>query len=109
MTGFGESLLRTVMALFGVTALAAGSLWLLRRRGPRRLSSLRVVARLPLEARRTVYLIEAAGRFLLVGVGDGPMTTLLELDAAAAQKIEEQGGADGGQGLRETVRRVVGA
>jgi flagellar biogenesis protein FliO len=45
--------------------------------------ALRVVARLPLEPRRSVYVIEAAGRCFLVGVGEGPMAMLAELDGAA--------------------------
>jgi flagellar biogenesis protein FliO len=39
-----------------------------------------VLARCPLEPRRSVYVIEAAGRSFLIGVGEGPMTVLAELD-----------------------------
>ena len=48
--------------------------------------AIRVVARCPLEPRRSVYVIEAAGRCFLVGVGDGPMAVLAELDASALPK-----------------------
>ena len=47
----------------------------------------RVVARCPLEPRRSVYLIEAAGRCFLVGVGDGPMSLLAELDASRVPAV----------------------
>jgi flagellar biogenesis protein FliO len=43
---------------------------------------MRVVGRLPLELRRSVYLIEVRGRQFLVGVGEGPMSLLAELPPA---------------------------
>ncbi len=53
--------------------------WLGRRGVGQGHGILRVVARMPLEPRRSVYLIEAAGRRFLVGVGDGPMALLAEI------------------------------
>ena len=44
-----------------------------------------MIARCPLEPRRSVYLVQAAGRCFLVGVGDGPMSLLAELDPAAVK------------------------
>ena len=44
--------------------------------------AVKVLARCPLEPRRSVYLIETAGRCFLVGVGEGPMALLAEVDAA---------------------------
>ena len=41
---------------------------------------MKVIARCPLEPRRSVYVVEAAGRSFLIGVGEGPMTVLAELD-----------------------------
>lgn len=88
---YGIFLLETVVVLALVCVLA----WAVIRFGLRRLyaipgdaatrgAPLRVIARLPLEPRRTIYLIEACGKSLLVGVSDGgAMTTLAELDAAA--------------------------
>jgi len=43
----------------------------------------RVIGRCFLEPRRSVYLIESGGRCFLVGVGDGPMSMLAEIDKAA--------------------------
>jgi flagellar biogenesis protein FliO len=43
------------------------------------------VARCPLEPRRSVYLIETAGRCFLVGVGDGPMSLLAEVDGTKVE------------------------
>ena len=81
-TGFGASLFRMTLSLLAVCALAVLLLRLLKRRLPAAGSSLRIVDRLSLEPRRTLYVVEAAGRYLLVGVGDGAMTMLAELDGA---------------------------
>jgi flagellar biogenesis protein FliO len=103
--GLGGALPRVAIALALVSALAAGLLWLLRRPRGDGAGPLRVVASLPLEPRRTIYVVEAAGRFLLVGVGDGPMAVLGEIDAAQARRIEDEGGRRGA-GLLELVRRA---
>src|SRR5262249_8375397 len=78
----------TLLILLVVCAIA----WVVLRFGLRRLFAggatgpMRVVARMPLEPRRTLYIVEAAGKTLLVGVSDGgPMTTLAELDAEAVR------------------------
>lgn len=90
--GFGMALLRMTLALALVCALAALVLWLLRRRQGAAPLGLRVVARLALEPRRTLYVIDAAGRYLLIGVGDGPMSVLAELDAAQVGVLEAHPG-----------------
>lgn len=99
------ALVRMTLALGLVCALAALVLWLLRRRqgvGP---AGLRVVARLALEPRRTLYVVEAAGRYLLVGVGDGPMAVLAELDAAQAGALEVAPTGDRAKALRSAQER----
>jgi flagellar biosynthetic protein FliO len=55
--------------------------WLAGRGVGRAMGAVKVLARCPLEPRRSVYLIETAGRCFLVGVGDGPMALLAEVDA----------------------------
>ena len=86
-------LLSTTVALAFVCALAVGALRLL---GPRKFSGrdLRVVEKLPLDARRSLYLIEVAGQRMLIGAGDGPLTLLKELPPktevdAKVVKLEE--------------------
>jgi flagellar protein FliO/FliZ len=82
-------LLSTTVALAFVCALAVLALRLL---GPRKFSGreMRVVEKLPLDARRSIYLIEVAGQRMLVGAGDGPLTLLKELPAEAkVVKLEE--------------------
>jgi flagellar biosynthetic protein FliO len=79
-----ESLALSFVSLGAVCVVAWIALKLLAGRGIGKASgAIRVVARCPLEPRRSVYVIEAAGRCFLVGVGEGPMTVLSELDAHA--------------------------
>src|SRR5690242_9447996 len=75
----------TALALLLVCATAAAALRLLARRRPRGERRLRVVEELELGTRQTLYLVEAAGRCLLVGAGDGPLALLAELDPASAR------------------------
>lgn len=66
-------------ALFALGLLV----WLgLRLWGRSRSNLMRVIARLPLEGRRSLYLVETAGSFFLIGAGEGGLSTLAELDAA---------------------------
>jgi flagellar biosynthetic protein FliO len=57
--------------------------WLGRKGVGRSDDRVRVLGRCFLEPRRSVYLIESGGRCFLVGVGDGPMSLLAEIDKAA--------------------------
>jgi flagellar biogenesis protein FliO len=83
LPGLGWSSVALSFASLGVVCLVAwGALRLLAGRGVGRASgAVRVVARCPLEPRRSVYVVEAAGRCFLIGVGEGPMAVLAELDA----------------------------
>jgi len=57
--------------------------WLGQRGGGRSDDCVRVLGRCFLEPRRSVYLIETGGRCFLVGVGEGPMSLLAEIDKAS--------------------------
>jgi flagellar biosynthetic protein FliO len=83
LPGLGWSSVALSFASLGIVCLVAwGALRLLAGRGVGKASgAVRVVARCPLEPRRSVYVVEAAGRCFLIGVGDGPMAVLAELDA----------------------------
>jgi flagellar biosynthetic protein FliO len=83
LPGLGWSSVVLSFASLGIVCLVAwGALRLLAGRGVGKASgAVRVVARCPLEPRRSVYVVEAAGRCFLIGVGDGPMAVLAELDA----------------------------
>jgi flagellar biosynthetic protein FliO len=88
-----ESLALSFASLGVVCVLAWGTLRLLAGRGIGKASgAIRVVARCPLEPRRSVFVIETAGRCFLVGVGDGPMALLAELEADKLPKAPETTG-----------------
>ena len=93
--GIGWESLTLSFASLGVVCLVAwGTLRLLAGRGVGKASgAIRVVARCPLEPRRSVFVIETAGRCFLVGVGDGPMALLAELDADKLPKPHRDAGA----------------
>ncbi len=86
LPGLGGSLAVSLVSLGVVCLLAYVALKLLSRRGVGRASGpIKVLARCPLEPRRALYLVEAAGRSFLIGVGDGPMTMLAEVGTADVQ------------------------
>jgi flagellar biosynthetic protein FliO len=89
-----ESLALSFASLGVVCVLAWGTLRLLAGRGIGKASgAIRVVARCPLEPRRSVFVIETAGRCFLVGVGDGPMSLIAELEPDKLPKAPEPAGA----------------
>ena len=106
--GIGWESLTLSFASLGVVCLVAwGTLRLLAGRGVGRASgAIRVVARCPLEPRRSVFVIETAGRCFLVGVGDGPMALLAELDADKLPKPQETAGARFADVLARVLRRT---
>jgi flagellar biosynthetic protein FliO len=105
--GIGWESLTLSFASLGVVCLVAwGTLRLLAGRGVGKASgAIRVVARCPLEPRRSVVVIETAGRCFLVGVGDGPMALLAELDADKLPKPQESAGTRFTEVLARVLRR----
>lgn len=89
LPSLGGSIALSFLSLGLVCLLAYVALkWLSRRGVGRPEGPLQVIARCPLEPRRSVYVVSAAGRCFLVGVGDGPMSLLAELDPAAVKASE---------------------
>ena len=85
-----ESLALSFASLGVVCVVAFIALRFLAGRGlGRATGAVKVLARCPLEPRRSVYLIETAGRCFLVGVGDGPMSLLAEVDGAKVESPVE--------------------
>lgn len=80
-TGFGVQLFQSAIALVGVCFAAWFVLrWMARRGyGAGATRNLRVIERVMLEPRRSVYLLEAGSRVFLVGASDQSVTTLAEL------------------------------
>jgi flagellar biosynthetic protein FliO len=90
LPSLGSSIALSFASLALVCLLAYLALrWLAKRGVGQGAGPLRVVARCPLEPRRSVYMIEAAGRYFLVGVGEGPMALLAELDASAVPPLAD--------------------
>ena len=84
LPGLGSSFALSLVSLAIVCLLAYLALrWFSRRGVGRSEGPVRVLARCPLEPRRAVYLLRVAGRCFLVGVGEGPMSLLAEIDPAA--------------------------
>jgi flagellar biosynthetic protein FliO len=83
LPGIGWQSLALSFASLGVVCLVAwAALRFLAGRGAGKATgAIRVLARCPLEPRRSVYVVEVAGRCFLLGVGDGPMSLLAELDS----------------------------
>jgi flagellar biogenesis protein FliO len=108
LPGLGWSSVMLSLASLGVVCLVAwGALKLLAGRGIGKASgAVRVVARCPLEPRRSVYVVEAAGRSFLIGVGEGPMTVLAELDGEKIKSAAEAPGAT--PRFAEVLARVLG-
>src|SRR5512140_1063348 len=84
LPGFGGSLALSFLSLALVCVVAYLALrWLARRPLARGDGVVRVVSRCTLEPRRSVYVVAAGGRCFLIGVGDGPISLLAELDEAS--------------------------
>jgi flagellar protein FliO/FliZ len=76
-------LIETFVTLAGVCALAFVVLWGARRLGVGRPSGpIELCGHLPLDARRSIYLVRVGEQVFLVGVGEGGFTKLGELAAA---------------------------
>ena len=91
--GSGESLVGALVRMLLVLALVIAIIYLtlnfgLRRlvQSPRRHSVVTVHERVPLEPKKTVYVVEAAGEYLLLGVGEHEVSLLAQLDKERAQQ-----------------------
>jgi len=90
-------LLRTLLVFGGVLA----TIYLTLNVGLRKLMGLQgvpvgrpavlsVVERLPLDQRRTLFVLKAADEYLLVGGGEGGLQMLSKLDTAAVERIRSE-------------------
>ena len=111
LPSLGGSIALSFLSLGLVCLLAYVALrWLARRGVGRAEGPLQVVARCALEPRRSIYVVEAAGRCFLVGVGDGPMALLAELDPAQVKAARESVEAPSfSPGWSAVLARVMGS
>jgi len=89
--GFFWALLQTLVALGIVCSVAYVTLRVILPKlgglGLRRPTGLmHIVDVLPLEPRRTLYVVEVNGKYLLVGVSEAGLQVMETLDAAAVEK-----------------------
>jgi flagellar biosynthetic protein FliO len=108
LPGVGGSLAFSLISLGLVCVVAFAVLRWLGRKGVGRSSGrIRVLGQCYLEPHRTVYLVEAAERCFLLGVGDGPISLIAEVDRAAVATVTSEGqGAR--NGLATVLAKVVG-
>ncbi len=57
---------------------------------PGRAAVVSVLERVPLDQKRALFLVKAAGEYLLVGGGEGGLSLLLRLDAEAVEKARRE-------------------
>jgi len=108
LPGFGGSLALSLLTLGAVCLVAFVLLrWLGRRGVGRSDDCIRVLGRCFLEPRRSVYLIAAGGRCFLVGVGDGPMSLLAEIDEATLPACDRTVGRSG-SAFADILAKVMG-
>ena len=101
--GYGEMLVSSLLVLAVVCVVA----WLVVRYGGRWIGGARglgagglmtVVARVPLEPRRSLYVVEVAGKTLLVGTSEMGLSVLSELDGAVVRAELDRRPRGGGLG-----------
>jgi flagellar biosynthetic protein FliO len=110
LPSLGGSIALSFVSLGLVCLLAYVALkWLARRGVGRSDGPLRVIARCSLEPRRSAYIVEAAGRCFLVGVGDGPMSLLAELDRDAVMAAAPATEPTASTSFSAALARVLGA
>jgi flagellar biogenesis protein FliO len=86
MTPFATYIVETLVTLVAVVALAILVLVAARRFGlGRPLGPLEVVGRLPLEGRRTVYLVRIVDRVYVLGASEAGIEKLGELDSSTLE------------------------
>jgi flagellar protein FliO/FliZ len=107
LPGLGSSLALSFISLGLVCLLAYGLLrWLGRRGVGQGAGPIRVVGRCPLEPRRTLFLVETAGRCFLIGAAEGALSLIAEVDAAQARVVERQAPSPGAR-FPDTLRRIL--
>ncbi len=100
--GYGALMLTSLVVLVLVCVVAWVALRLVARwlEGRRMGGGVSVVARVPLEPRRALYVVEAGGRRLLIGSSEGGVSLVTELDAVEAPAVDASAASVGPRGPR---------
>ena len=106
MTPLGSYVVETIVTLVGVIALAVLVLYGARRAGMGRAGGpLELVGRLPLDARRAVYLVRVGRTVFVVGASEAGLNKLGEIDDEA---LELGSGPPPAASFGEALGRVLG-
>ena len=104
MSPVASYVVQTVVTLLGVAALAVVILYGARRAGVGRAAGpLEIVGRLPLDGRRTVFLVRVGTTIYVVGSSDAGLVKLGETTEAAL--FPESRGTLGGAARTESVEK----
>ena len=99
-------LVETFVTLALVCAVAFVVLWGARRLGIGRPSGpIELRGHLPLDARRSIYLVKVGEQVFVVGVGEGGFTKLGEIPAADVPRIEPPRGVP----FADVLSRILGS
>ena len=105
MSSYAGYLVETFVTLVAVCALAFVVLWGARRLGIGRPSGpIALRGHLPLDARRSIYLVEVGAQVFVVGVGEGGFTKLGEIAASELPAEDTARGAP----FAEILARALG-
>lgn len=89
MSPFTAYVLQTLVTLLAVVVIAILFLYGARRMGfGKPLGPMQLVGRLPLDARRAVYLVRVADQVLVLGVSEAGITRLGEVSATALSEAD---------------------
>jgi flagellar biosynthetic protein FliO len=103
--GYGALMLTSLVVLVLVCVVAWVALRLVARwlEGRRAGGGVTVVARVPLEPRRALYVVEAGGRRLLIGSSEGGVSLVTELapEASVDELAAPASGAPRSRGFAE--------
>ncbi len=106
MSPNGAYIVQTLVTLAAVCGLAVVVLWAARRAGVGRHSGpIELLGRLPLEARRSIYLVKVGEVVFVIGAGEGGFTKLGEVPASGLPQAAEPQGGDASFG--EVLSRVL--
>jgi flagellar biogenesis protein FliO len=105
MTPVSQYVVQTLVTLLAIVALSVVLLSALRRVGVGKLGGpLELVARLPLEGRRAVYLVRAGETVYVLAASDGALAKLGELPSSELPRTV----SDEPRSFAEVLKRAVG-
>ena len=103
-------IVQTFVTLALVCVLAVVVLWAARRAGVGRPTGpIELVGRLPLETRRSIYLVRVGDVVLVVGAGEGGFTKLAEVPAASLEAALHGTGHDVSTPFGDVLMKTLGA